>query len=373
MDTLNTLTQPTAPPPAPTIPPSTTASVATAMATKVLALIAGALVTHGIISSSMTETFISGGLLLASVGWTLWNEYFKAIVLSQLEVLKAKSLAQAAALKAANVPKVTVDQIAAASPTMDATQVAKAIATLPPEIKATVATDVAPPGMTIPKAVITMGFIIVGLGLLLQGDAHAQTRTPVARPNLCDLDPLKLTPGCQVTPDLITAIKSQISGAPSTTPATPLPCTFQMLIKLTPANLLATINQCIADKLVSDTQRALTSAQAYGGSTKGDADAVNCLTPALAMFQAGVEVPAVPEVPAVLNPDGSVKTPDVPAVPAQEPGPILLYQKYREFTLSGALTSCQSWFNGPINATAAAGLGAASTAIGAAAVLAPIK
>lgn len=167
----------------------------------------------------------------------------------------------------------------------------------------------------------------------------------------------------------IEAAKQQAKAAvtPAPPPAAPLPCTFQMLIKLTPANLLPTINQCIAGKLVSDTQRALASAQAYGGSTKGDADAVNCLTPALAIFQAGVETPAVP---AVVAADGTVTT---PAVPAQEPGPILLYQKYREFTLSGALTSCQSWFNGPINATAAAGLGAASTAIGAAAILAPIK
>lgn len=161
--------------------------------------------------------------------------------------------------------------------------------------------------------------------------------------------------------------RAAVTGQPAPDSSAPLACTFQMLTKLTPENLLPTINQCIANKLVADTQRALASAQAYGTSGKGDVDAVNCLTPALAIFQAGVETPAQD---AVLNPDGSVKT---PAVPAQEPGPILLYQKYREFTLSGALTSCQAWFNGPINATAAAGLGAASTAIGAAAVLAPLK
>lgn len=167
--------------------------------------------------------------------------------------------------------------------------------------------------------------------------------------------------------------KAVVTGKPAPDPAAALPCTFQMLTKLTPENLLPTINQCIANKLVSDTQRALNSAQAFGNTGKGDADAINCLTPALAIFQAGVEIPAVPAQDAVLNPDGSVKTPAVAAVAAQEPGPILLYQKYREFTLSGALTSCQSWFNGPINATAAAGLGAASTAIGAAAILAPLK
>lgn len=159
--------------------------------------------------------------------------------------------------------------------------------------------------------------------------------------------------------------KAAVTGQPAPTSTAALPCTFQMLTKLTPGNLLPTINSCIAGKLVSDAQRALTSATTYGTSGKGDVDAINCLTPALAIFQAGVEIPAVP---AVVAADGTVTT---QAVPAQDPGPILLYQKYREFTLSGALTSCQSWFNGPINATAAAGLGAAASAVGAAAVFAP--
>lgn len=187
---------------------------------------------------------------------------------------------------------------------------------------------------------------------------------------------IKLKTPQQVIDDLKGAnqqVKSAVTGQPAPSSDAPLPCTFQMLTKLTPGNLLNTINQCIAGKLVADTQRALSSAQTYGTTGKGDADAVNCLTPALAIFQAGVEIPAVPGQDAVLNSDGSIKAPAVAATPAQEPGPILLYQKYREFTLSGALTACQSWFNGPINATAAAGLGAASTAIGAAAILAPIK
>lgn len=162
--------------------------------------------------------------------------------------------------------------------------------------------------------------------------------------------------------------KAAVTGQPAD-PAASLPCTFQMLIKLTPSNLLATIKQCIAAKLVSDTQRALESANNYG--SKGDGDAINCLTPALEIFKAGVTTPAVPEMPAVLNPDGSVKTPAVPAVPAQDPGPILLYQKYREFTSSGALTACQAWFNGPINATAAAGVAGIGTAVGAAAIFVP--
>jgi hypothetical protein len=59
------------------------------------------------------------------------------------------------------------------------------------------------------------------------------------------------------------------------------------------------------------------------------------------------------------------------AAPAQDPGPILLYQKYREFTLAGGLTACQTCFNGPINATAAVGVAGAGTIVAGAALLAP--
>lgn len=173
-----------------------------------------------------------------------------------------------------------------------------------------------------------------------------------------------------------TSAKAAVTGQPAPDPTVALPCDFKMLTKLTPDNLVPTVKACLSDvnsKLVLDTQRALASAKAYGGSNTGttttsgagDGDAVNCLTPALAIFQAGVQVPAIP---AVVAADGTVTT---PAVPAQDPGPILLYQKYREFTLSGALTACQAWFNGPINATAAAGVAGLGTAVGAAALLAP--
>jgi hypothetical protein len=133
-----------------------------------------------------------------------------------------------------------------------------------------------------------------------------------------------------------------------------------MFTKLTPRNLESTIKKCISDqnsKIADDVQRALDSAVAYP-----DKDAVTCLKPGLAIVQAGVQVPATSTMPAI---------PAVAAVPAKDPGLILLFQKYREFTLSGALTACQTWINGPVNATVAAGAGAGATAIGAAAVLVP--
>lgn len=198
-----------------------------------------------------------------------------------------------------------------------------------------------------------LSFLLAGVPAMAQG---ATAKSTITRPRL-PLDPLGLN-------------DQTIAGttaAPAKAGDAALACTFQMLIHLTPENLLPTINSCVAGKLVADTQRALDSATKFGTSGKGDADALNCLTPALAIFQAGVQVPAVPAVTAA---DGTVTT---PAVPAQDPGPILLFQKYREFTLSGALTSCQSWFNGPINATVAAGIAGAGAAVAGAALLAPVK
>jgi hypothetical protein len=106
---------------------------------KVLMLQAAGLVSHGIINSNQTEMIISIGMALAGAGWSLWNDYGRAIVLSQLEVLKAKSLAQAAKMNAAGVTPVTINQIAASSATMTPADVAKAITKLPEANQATVA------------------------------------------------------------------------------------------------------------------------------------------------------------------------------------------------------------------------------------------
>ena len=58
-----------------------------------------------------------------------------------MEVLKAKALAQAAKLKDAGLPPVTVNQIAAQSSTMSSADVTKVIAKLPAELQAVVAKD----------------------------------------------------------------------------------------------------------------------------------------------------------------------------------------------------------------------------------------
>lgn len=129
----------TIPAAAPTSPLSTLESIGVMLTTKGLAILGTFLVTRGLMTGSNTEALISLAPFIVSIGGSLYVEYLRPIFLAQMEVLKAKSLAQAAALKAANLPKVTVTQIAAQSPTMDATAVAKVVATLPPEVKATVA------------------------------------------------------------------------------------------------------------------------------------------------------------------------------------------------------------------------------------------
>lgn len=104
------------------------------------ALIAGgtAAATHGWISGSSAEAY--GGLAAAIVagGYSFWQDYGRAIVLSQLEVLKARSLAAAAKIKSAGLPPVTTAEIAAQSSKLTAESVTKIAATLPADVQASV-------------------------------------------------------------------------------------------------------------------------------------------------------------------------------------------------------------------------------------------
>jgi len=241
-------------------------------------------------------------------------------------------------------------------------------------------------------SVIKALLIAFALSMFLPHDASAQPRLKTPAQIQTDIDSAFKGANQKVT--------AAVTGQPVVNSTAALPCMdITMLPKLTPFNLIPTMKSCVQDvnnQLVTDTERALDSAKAFAGSATGsgtstvigDNDAINCLTPALALFKAAAIVPAVPvqdavpavaAVPAVLNPDGSVKTPAIPAVaavaavpgsPELDPGPILLGQKFREFTLAGGLTSCQNWVNEPINAVAAAGI-AGVGAVAGAAVLAP--
>lgn len=222
------------------------------------------------------------------------------------------------------------------------------------------------PSIDATKAVakVLIAAFVLSLFLASGQSAHAQRLRPFAATG-------DLKKDLHTDAENLGIIKPADPSAPAIT--TDQPCDITILTKLTPANLVPTIKKCGSNDvqvLVDGTQSALDSAKAF--TPNPDQDGINCLTPALALFKAGVQTPAVPEVPAVLNADGSVKTAAVPAVPAKDPNPILLFQKYREFTLAGGLTSCQSYIKTPVNATIAAGgqivgdglaIGAAAAAI----------
>lgn len=96
--------------------PTTTQKMVTtigATVVKNLLMIAGAsLASHGLISGSGVETFVSVGMVAVGAAWSFWNSYGRAIVLAKLEVWKATAQAQADALRKANVAPPTAAQIA---------------------------------------------------------------------------------------------------------------------------------------------------------------------------------------------------------------------------------------------------------------------
>lgn len=116
-------------------------TLATGVIKKGLLYASGLAVSHGLIAGNQTETFVAIGMGVVAAGWSFWNDYGKAIVLSQLAVLKAKSLAQAAKLSQNGLAPVTATQIAAESPTLTPAEVTKTVATLPPAIQLNVAAE----------------------------------------------------------------------------------------------------------------------------------------------------------------------------------------------------------------------------------------
>jgi len=105
-------------------------TVGAGIAKKVLMLQAAGLVSHGIISSNETETYVSLGMAAVGAAWSFWDDFGRAIVLSQFEVWKAKSLAQAAKMKAAGLAQPTVSEIAAQHPKLTPADVAKVASTI---------------------------------------------------------------------------------------------------------------------------------------------------------------------------------------------------------------------------------------------------
>jgi hypothetical protein len=183
-----------------------------------------------------------------------------------------------------------------------------------------------------------------------------------------------------VTGDIVADVKTDLGIAPPAAGVTKnsdgtVTCNFNVFANLNPKNLIATIQACVSDAnstFEPDVAAALDSANAYGGS--GDQTGIQCLKPALAIVQAGIQRPAVAAVPAVPEQSATATSPAVPAVPAvaavpaYAPGAITLFQKFREFTLAGGPTACQNWVQGTIQGAVAPVAGAVAGAAGAAAL-----
>lgn len=131
-----------------------------------------ALTAHGLMSSNYTEAFVALGMALAGGAWSFWNDYGRAIVLAQLEVLKAKSLAQAAKLQAHDIAPPDAQAVAAASAkspdmaTLSVEDVKKACATLPAAVAGT-------------TALLALFFVA-----LLAAPAFAQAKRPALTGNI---------------------------------------------------------------------------------------------------------------------------------------------------------------------------------------------
>lgn len=172
-------------------------------------------------------------------------------------------------------------------------------------------------------AVILFAFIVGGL--LMPGDAQAQVRLKSPK---------------EIAADVKHAIDP---SSPASTPSKPGACDITLFQNLSVANVVTDIQNCIgsvvaggAAPFVTDITAALKSA-----TDAKDGTAVACLGPALAIATAAEGTPAVTAA------DGTVTT------PAVYPGPILIFQKYREFVTAGGPSNCKTAVQSTINGTVA--------------------
>lgn len=291
-------------------------TIAAPILRKGLITFGSALTTHGILASNQIETFVSLGMAVAGLLWSFWNDYGRAIVLSQLEVLKAKSLAQAAKLQAHDIAPPDAAAVAAASAkspdmaTLSIEEVKKAAATLPAAVAGT-------------TAVIALLFI----AMAVTSPALAQARRPVLTGN--------------VPADIANAKAQKQADSDE-----PFACDVDLFTKLTLKNVVAKIKNCvgnvkadIAKPFADDLRDSVNSAK-----STNDNVALGCYTPALALAEAGLGTPAV------VGADG------VETSPARPAGPILIFQKFREFVNAGGIVNCKTVVQSTVNGTVAGAL-----------------
>jgi hypothetical protein len=301
--------------------------------------LAASIGTFGLLKDPGSQAqFVDIGTAIALYGitsaWSWWNASGRALFKAQMEIIQAKTLAQAQALRQAGLPMVTVKQIAQQSSTMTLAETAKVIPTLPTEIQSNIS---GPSPASISKIVAAVVVLILG-SMLMPSDASAQNRRNAPA----------------LTGDPLNDIKTDLNNAGIKTPPATVAgaaCDFNIFAALTPSNVITTIKNCVSDvnkPFLPDVQDALDSATAYK-----DKPAVDCLTPALAIVQAAVGKPGVPGKAAVIAPDGTVTAAAVPDQPAVMSGIILIFQKFREFTLANGPSACKNWVKSTINGAVA--------------------
>lgn len=266
---------------------------------------AGALVTDGLVQAGDSDSFVKIGsgivMGLGALGLSWWQKSGQAQVTAMLKKMTDKKTTTAAVATAQALPT----------------------------------------GAAVTAALALFAVLLTSLGFAQT--AHAQTATK-------RLPAIELGGPCNPLGDTRASCQAQGIPAPAgqqpSAAAVPT-CNFGTFTLITPQNIVATIQAC-GEKLLTDSQAALDSATAAKDNT-----AISCLTPGTALFKAGVGIPGTPGDPTA--------TPPVPAVAAQLGGPILLFQKYREFIMAGGLNACESW----VNTVVAAQVGSAAGAVGA--------
>jgi len=174
---------------------------------------------------------------------------------------------------------------------------------------------------------ISLGLVVSAQAQKLTGDPVKDIRNAVSKRPVLTGDPL--------------ADIKNATGSSTETPS----CTFTAFAKLTPNNIVPFIQAC-AEVMQADSQAALNSA-----TTAKDTTAQGCLTPGTALITAAIGTPGVPAVPAVPATATTPEIPAVAAVPAKLAGPILIFQKFREFVMSAGLSNCNAWVNTTIAST----------------------
>jgi hypothetical protein len=140
-------------------------------AVKKLAIVVGSMLSaHGLMRGDDVETFAAAAVALIPILVSFWQDYGKAILISQLEVMKAKSLAQAQLLRLAGEPPVTIKQIAEQTSRLTLNDTRSIAATLPAEIQRNIDPSPSPA-----KVVALLTIVLLG-ALAWPGAVSAQTR-----------------------------------------------------------------------------------------------------------------------------------------------------------------------------------------------------